>query len=176
MELTTSRLLLRDFRPDDQEVARSLADDPSATRHTAWGSLTAREIAAEVQAMIEAALEEHRVRYGLAVADRSTGEVIGWIQLQQVSSQDRRAAMAFAFGQPSWGRGYATEAANAMVGFAFDTLKMRKITATCSPQNPASSRVLTKIGMRLEGYLHDHALVGDTWQDRLLFALITGRN
>ncbi|MDT5042734.1 MAG: [ribosomal protein S5]-alanine N-acetyltransferase [Actinoplanes sp.] len=172
MELETPRLLLREFRPDDRPAVHSFAADPLVTRYTAWGPLTAEETAAELRASAAVARELPRVRYALAVTDRSTGAVLGSIELRVTSTRHRRGSLDFAFGRSAWGRGYATEAAVALVGFGFGELGLRKITATCSPENAASSRVLTKIGMRLEGYLHDHVLVRDTWQDRLLFALI----
>jgi ribosomal-protein-alanine N-acetyltransferase len=172
MELTTDRLLLREFHPDDRDAVHAFAVDPQVTRHTAWGPLTLAETTAEVRASVEAARCRPRIRYGLAVTERSTGALTGSIELHVVSTRHRRAALDFAFGRPAWGQGYATEAAAALVAFGFGTLGLRKITATCSPANPASGRVLTKIGMRMEGYLHDHILVRDAWQDRLLFALL----
>lgn len=171
MELETSRLLLREFRPDDGSAIHAFAADPLVTRYAAWGPLSSRETAAEVRATIKAAGEVPRTRYGLAVTERSTGAVVGSIELRVVSVRHRRAALDFAFHRSSWGRGYATESATALADFGFGTLGLRKITATCSPENSASDRVLRKIGMRLEGYLHDHVLVRGTWQDRLLFAL-----
>jgi ribosomal-protein-alanine N-acetyltransferase len=170
MELETLRLRLREFRPDDHRTVHAFAADPTVTRHTAWGPLTPEETVAELEATAAAAGELPRSRYGLAVTEQSTGAVIGSMELRVVSARHRRAALDFAFHPSTWGRGYATEAARALTHFGFDALGLRKITATCSPDNPASSRVLTRIGMRLEGYLHDHILVRDTWQDRLLFA------
>ena len=52
---------------------------------------------------------------------------------------------------PYWGRGYATEAARAVVRYGFDTLALERIAARAFCRNPASSRVLRKIGMRHEG-------------------------
>ncbi|HEX7304503.1 GNAT family N-acetyltransferase [Lentzea sp.] len=171
MEIETRRLLLREFRMDDQPAIHVFAADPLVTRHTAWGPLSRQETAAEVRATVEAAGQVPRTRYGLAVTERSTSSVVGSIELRMVSVRHRRAAMEFAFGRPSWGHGYATEAAEALADFGFGTLGLRKITATCSPENVASNRVLTKIGMHLEGHLHDHVLVRGAWQDRLLFGL-----
>jgi ribosomal-protein-alanine N-acetyltransferase len=69
-----------------------------------------------------------------------------------------------------WGRGYATEAATAMLRFGFDQLGLHKIMATCDPDNTTSARVLTKIGMRIDGYLYQHVLVRRRWRDRLVLA------
>jgi ribosomal-protein-alanine N-acetyltransferase len=175
MELTTDRLLLREFQPDDRDGIQAFAGDPLVTQHTAWGPLTPQETAAEVRSAMQAAQEEPRTRYGLVVADRSTGAVLGSIELRVVSTRHRRATLDFAYTARCWGQGYGTEAAVALIRYGFDTLNLRKITATCSPDNTGSARVLAKLGMRPEGYLHDHVLVRNAWQDRLLFALIAPR-
>jgi ribosomal-protein-alanine N-acetyltransferase len=69
----------------------------------------------------------------------------------------------------SWGRGYATEAAAALLRYGFDELGLQKISATCDPNNTASVGVLRKIGMRQEAYLPRHVAKGDERHDRLLF-------
>jgi RimJ/RimL family protein N-acetyltransferase len=111
MELETPRLLLREFRPDDQPAVHSFAADPLVTRYTAWGPLTAEETAAELRASAAVARDLPRVRYALAVTDRSTGAVLGSIELRVTSTRHRRGSLDFAFGRSAWGRGYATEAA-----------------------------------------------------------------
>jgi RimJ/RimL family protein N-acetyltransferase len=74
-----------------------------------------------------------------------------------------------------WGHGFATESATAVLQLAFEGLALYKVTATYDPDNVASARVLTKIGMRREGHLHDHLLVRGRWRDRSLFAAVAGR-
>jgi RimJ/RimL family protein N-acetyltransferase len=59
--------------------------------------------------------------------------------------------LGYWIGVPYWGRGYATEAAGAVVRYGFDTLALTRIAARAFCRNPASSRVLRKIGMSHEG-------------------------
>ncbi len=70
-----------------------------------------------------------------------------------------------------WGRGYATEVAQALVEFA-QASGMHRVEATCHPDNAASVRVLAKAGLTLEGRLRDHLLVRGAWRDSLLFSVI----
>jgi [ribosomal protein S5]-alanine N-acetyltransferase len=59
-------------------------------------------------------------------------------------------------GRPYWGRGYATEAAREVMRYGFGALGLARIFATAMSRNPASIRVLEKIGMREEGVLRGH--------------------
>jgi RimJ/RimL family protein N-acetyltransferase len=63
------------------------------------------------------------------------------------------AVLGFVFCRHAWGRGLATEAARRVVDLAFEHFGVWRVWATCAPQNPASRRVLEKVGMRHEGLL-----------------------
>ncbi|WP_412746166.1 GNAT family N-acetyltransferase [Krasilnikovia sp. MM14-A1004] len=116
-----------------------------------------------------------RTRFALAVLDRAGQALIGSAELSITSAAHRQGSTGYVLARPWWGQGLATEAAEAMLGLGFDRLGLHKISATCDPGNLASGRVLTKIGMRREGHLHDHLYVRGSWRDRLLFAAITRR-
>jgi ribosomal-protein-alanine N-acetyltransferase len=63
--------------------------------------------------------------------------------------------LGYWIGKPYWGRGYATEAAAAVLDFAFGPLALHRVEATHFTRNPASGRVMEKLGMRLEGVFRD---------------------
>ena len=75
----------------------------------------------------------------------------------------------------TWGAGYATEAAAAMLRFGFDVLGLNRITA-CFPLHarPASGRVLEKIGMKREGELRQHTRKWERFEDLVIFAYLEG--
>lgn len=172
VEVTTDRLLLREFRVEDCAAVHALASDPAVARYTAWGPLTLEETAQELRAAVRSAQEVPRVRHGLAVVERASGAVIGSVELRVVSARHRRGQLDCALARSSWSKGYATEAGRALLDLAFDELGLHKLTATCDPRNTGSRLVLEKVGMQQEGYLRDHVLVGGAWQDRLLFGLV----
>jgi ribosomal-protein-alanine N-acetyltransferase len=72
----------------------------------------------------------------------------------------------------SWGNGYATEAAAAVLAFAFGPLGLHRVAATCDPANIGSRRVLEKSGLQYEGHLRDYLRIRGEWRDRLLFAAL----
>ncbi len=88
--------------------------------------------------------------YQLGVALRPGGTLIGHIGLRLETAR-RSAEVGYWLGQAHWGRGYATEAARAMVRFAFEALAVDRVWATCLPDNQRSLEVLRKAGLSLEG-------------------------
>lgn len=83
--------------------------------------------------------------YAVTVADED--EVIGVIDIT-LCDEDRSGELGYAFAPWSWGNGYASEAARALIGFAFRVLRLDKIEAYVMVENEASQRLLTRIGMR----------------------------
>jgi len=114
-----------------------------------------------------------RASYTLAIVVRADDQLVGAVHLREVSGEHRRGEMGYVLAAAQWGKGYATEAATAMLRFGFDQLGIHKIIATCDPDNVASAHVLEKIGMRYEGHLHDHLLIRGQWRDRLTFGALS---
>ncbi len=85
-----------------------------------------------------------------------------------------RGELGYWVGVPYWGRGIATEAAGEVLRFAFDVLGLNRVYATHVPRNPASGRVMEKLGMQREGYLRSHAFAGGHYEDLILYAIIAG--
>jgi len=67
-------------------------------------------------------------------------------------------------------QGHMTAAVNAIVPFAFGTLKLHRIEAACIPANVASIRLLEKTGFKREGFARQYLCIDGVWQDHLLFA------
>jgi len=71
-----------------------------------------------------------------------------------------------------WGKGIATEVAKALVSFGFNTLKLHRIFALVFPDNIASSNVLVKTGMTLEGRLRDEDVKHGVFHDSLVYGIL----
>lgn len=70
-------------------------------------------------------------------------------------------------------QGHMTHAVRAAVGFAFRNLALRRVEAACLPSNAASIRLLEKVGFSREGYARRYLCIAGTWQDHLLYALLS---
>jgi RimJ/RimL family protein N-acetyltransferase len=106
-----------------------------------------------------------------AITKNPGGELVGAISLQ-IHREFDRAALSYWIGEPYWGLGYCTEAASLVVAHGFEKLRLNRIYATHVPQNPASGRVLQKIGMRLEGQQRQHRKNRGRYEDLVLYGLL----
>lgn len=91
-----------------------------------------------------------------AITARADGTLMGAIGLAAIDARHRHAEMGYWLGLPFWNLGIATEAAHGVLRFAFDTLDLERVFAHYFARNPASGRVLEKIGMVREGCLRAH--------------------
>lgn len=174
MFLETPRLALRELTQEDLPAVIAYYCDPEVTAHMEWGPLITREEAAGYLAWAMACQgEQPRRTYELAVTLRETGEVIGRGELEISNAAHREADIGYLLARAHWGRGYATEIAQALVAFGFGQIGLHRIWATCAPANQASAHVLEKCGMTREGYLRAHRLRKDgMWRDSLLYAIL----
>ena len=84
----------------------------------------------------------------------------------------QRAEIGYWIGAPFWNRGYATEAAAAMLDFGFDELDLNRIEGQFITRNPASGRVMEKLGMRREGVRRQHLMKWDRLEDTAIYAVL----
>jgi RimJ/RimL family protein N-acetyltransferase len=73
---------------------------------------------------------------------------------------------------PFWNRGYATEASAALIAYGFDELGLNRVLARHITRNPASGRVMSKLGMRPEGVMREHIMKGDEPEDIAIYAIL----
>ena len=81
--------------------------------------------------------------------------------------------LGYWIGRPFAGRGHATAAVRAVLGFAFDTLDLHRVEASCLPANLPSRRVLQKSGFRQEGEARAYLKINGAWADHLLFGVVS---
>lgn len=170
--LETERLLLREFEESDWEAVHEYGSDAEVVKYLAWGPNTEQETKDFVARQIASQHEEPRKRYGLAVVLKAEEHLIGSIELTVVSPEDRGGWIGYCLTRRFWGKGYATEAARAIIAFGFKELGLHRIFATCDVENVASARVLEKIGMRREGQLREHKWARRRWRDSFLYAIL----
>lgn len=102
-------------------------------------------------------------KYIFGIRLNTTNELIGGMGLH-LNQSFNRAELGYWIGEPFWNKGYASEAAAAILKFGFEVLKINKIFATHLIENPASGKVMIKNGMVQEGTLKDHVKKGDNYQ------------
>ncbi len=101
------------------------------------------------------------------------GALIGGVTLSQVRRGAAQAGtLGYWIGQPFAGKGYTTDAARAVVRFAFDELDLHRVEAACQPENEASRAVLFKAGFVEEGRARAYLKINGAWRDHLLFGRV----
>lgn len=100
------------------------------------------------------------------------GDLVGSVGLTVRSRENGRGELGYALRRDRWGSGLTTEAAAAVLAFAFGPAGLARVEATCRPENSGSRRVLEKIGMQREGLLRSHVVVRGERRDSLLYAAL----
>lgn len=108
----------------------------------------------------------------LAIERREDGALMGAIGLTGFGGEHDHAELGYWIGKPYWGQGYATEAARAIVDYGFDRLGLNRILARHLTRNPASGRVMQKIGMAYEGCMRQHVKKWGHYEDVAFYGML----
>jgi RimJ/RimL family protein N-acetyltransferase len=164
----TLRLRFRNFRADDWAAVHSYGSLPEVARFENWGPDTPEDSKAFVARAMARQREVPRRIYDLAMILKADGSLVGGAALKRGVEDFMTAEIGYTFHPRVWGRGLATEVAQALVDFGFRDLGPQRIWATCWPENHASFRVLQKAGLSFEGLLKGNAFVRGRLEDALL--------
>jgi ribosomal-protein-alanine N-acetyltransferase len=169
--LTTERLTLRPFLSDDafdverlagrREIADTTFNIPYPYPHggaAEWIGLHARAW-------------ERRASATFAIVATDTGKLVGAISLM-IKSEHRRAELGYWIAVECWNRGYATEASHRLIEFGFESLGLHRIEARHLHRNPASGRVMQKLGMEPEGLERDAAIKWERFETLAVYSIL----
>ncbi|MGH9888420.1 MAG: GNAT family N-acetyltransferase, partial [bacterium] len=169
--IETERLVLRPYtRADGPEVfrlagSRAIADTTLSIPHPYPKG------GAEMWIDTHPAAWEAGAGATFAVVERESGRLIGTVGIV-IAPEHSRGEIGYWIDADRWNRGYCTEAASAVVTFAFDGLQLHRVEARHLTRNAASGRVMQKLGMRLEG-VHRQALKKwDQFEDVAVYGLL----
>jgi len=148
-ELETERLLLRHHRQSDAASIVPLIGEWEVAKNL--GRVPYPYSEAEAKAHIARTVEGRAKgdNFNFAIARKSDGALLGGCGLHLRESGNFE--FGYWLGKPYWGQGYATESALRLVSFGFRALKIERLVAGWFHDNPASGRVLAKLGCALTG-------------------------
>ena len=172
MQLETNRLILREFEESDWTAVLAYQSDPLYLRYYHWSERTPGNVRAFVNMFLDFQKERPRTKFQLAITLKESGQLIGNCGIRINNSELREANIGYELNSHFWGKGYATEAARAILQFGFSELGMHRIYANALAINKGSVRVLEKLGMRLEAREREKEWIKDRWHDRLIFAIL----
>ena len=152
--LHTERLILRSFRLEDAADVQRLASDPDVASTTDAIEHPYQDGTPEEWIQWYHEWFEDGERTNFAVTLRTDGMLIGTVELVlRIHLPYNDAELGYWIGKPYWNRGYCTEAAKAVVAYGFREHDVDLIYAYYFKRNPASGRVLEKIGMHYAEYI-----------------------
>ena len=170
--IQTDRLLLRAFAPADAAVVQRLAG--------AWAIAdTTRSIPHPYpEGAAEAWIRSHQQGFTsgavhcFAITIQASDELLGAVSLMNPVPEAALMEIGYWIGVDYWNGGYCTEAARAAVDYGFTVLGLNRIHGHCLKRNPASGRVMEKLGMTREGCLRQHIRKWDTLEDVVIYGIL----
>ena len=172
MKLETERLILREFIIDDWTAVLAYQSDPLYLRYYPWSDRTAGNVREFVNMFLDWQRERPRTKFQLAVIPKENKQLIGTCGIRINDVELREANIGYELNSQFWGKGYATEAALAILRFGFKKLGMHRIFANTLAANKGSARVLEKLGMRLEAQELEKEFIKGRWYDGLTYAIL----
>ncbi|HEU0165061.1 MAG TPA: GNAT family N-acetyltransferase [Thermomicrobiales bacterium] len=169
--LRGARITLRPFTPDDAPTVQEMLAGPEIASTTLNISHPYPEGAAA--SWIESHAEAADLGMALTWASERTEDsmLLGAIAVH-LTPRHLRGEIGYWLGVPFWNQGYTTEAAKLVVDYAFATLGLHRVQATCLPTNIGSSRVMEKAGLTFEGILRDYYQKRGVFTDVAMYARI----
>lgn len=169
--LHSKRLVLRPFNIDDAAVVQRLAGE----REIADTTLSIPHPYED--GMAEQWISQHRDLFQagtnavFALEAGDSRDVIGAMGLTIDRNFDK-AELGYWIGRPHWNCGYATEAGQRMLEYGFRELQLNRIAARHLVRNPASGRVMRKLGMHYEGTLRQDTIKWGAYEDLAIYSIL----
>lgn len=145
--LETERLRLRKIDAGDTVALYDCINDPLVRCYTTFNRGTLLFPARLFRYFEDTYLSLRDLHFAVELKDK--GCLIGVCSLQFWNPSAGQARLGYLFSPEFWNRGYATEAAQSVLKYGFETLNLRRVEARCSVHNPASEQVLRKCGFTL---------------------------
>jgi RimJ/RimL family protein N-acetyltransferase len=168
--LETARLILRPMTLADAPEVHRLIDDIEIARNTLTIPHPYPEGLAELWIGTHQEKFEKNVEIVFGIERREDRVLLGVIGV--MPEPHDQAEFGYWIGREYWGRGYASEAAAAAIGYAFGTLGVNRVEALHFISNEASGRVMEKCGMRYEGTLRQARKKWDEYVDVKVYAIV----
>jgi RimJ/RimL family protein N-acetyltransferase len=173
--IETDRLLLRPLDPaTDVDAVLAYQSRPDVCRYIPYEPRTREQLAERLAdpARNRSTLEEPGQVMSLAVIEKQTGTLVGDVVLFWHSAEHRGGEIGYVINPDHTGRGYATEAAGALLALAFDGLDLHRVVGRIDSRNTPSAAVLRRLGMRQEAVLVENEWFKGEWTTEIDFAIL----
>ena len=166
--IKTSRLLLRKISKNDIFDVFEYASDPEVSKYLLWYPHVNLDFTRRYLKLIEKSYKNMDF-HDWAITLSNSGKMIGTVGFTSFDIPNNNAEIGYVLNSKYWGQGIALEAAEAVINFGFETLKLNRIEAKFLPDNNGSRSVAKKCGMSFEGLHRNRILVKGKYSDVEIF-------
>ena len=170
--LTTARLVLRRLQPSDCAAVFAYRSHADVSRFQTWEPRSLDEVRSFVVGLADLEPDTPGTWFQLAITLRESGLLVGDCGLHFPADQAHQAEVGITLAPPHQGKGYATEAMEAVLEYLFNSLGKHRVFASADPQNLRSIALLQRVGMRQEAHFRESLWFKGRWADDLLFAML----
>lgn len=169
IELTTQRLLLRRYVPEDAEILhRDFGLDPAMFEYSGWNPYATEEMAeGTVADFINSYGDDHF--YGWAI--EHDGRLIGTIGAYDYDPESDSIEIGASIRRDDWGKGYGGEAAKAVIDQLTSGEGISCVKAWCASDNKGSAKIMERAGMQLVSTEKDALEIGEEKYDKLNYEI-----
>ncbi|RDS85739.1 GNAT family N-acetyltransferase [Dyella psychrodurans] len=172
MELATARLRLDALREDDADALFRYRSDPSVALYQGWCPETREDVLDFIRAQCHASLDHPDGWFQRAIRLSGDGTLIGDMGVYVPRDREGSYEFGITLAPLHQRKGFAREAASAVLGFLFEIRGARRVQASIDPRNLASAALLRSLGMREEAHFRKSLKVRGEWVDDVIFALL----
>jgi len=166
--IETTRLILKPLTVEDAKSLLEIFSDHEVMRYWNTAPWVGMQAAYDFVNNSHNSMLRHESLV-LGVYLKSTGELAGKCMLFSYDKESRRAEIGFGLGRPCWGKGYISEAGEALIQYGFISLGLRRIEAEIDPDNYSSAKALEKLGFHREGLLRQRWEINGIVSDSALY-------
>jgi aminoglycoside 6'-N-acetyltransferase len=170
--ILTERLTLRLMTDDDTDAVHAWMSDPEVARYQLYEPRERGVVAEKVAEMAAKSTLVHQDDWIQPGVELSGHGIIGSIYFKITSIDDRTAEIGWAFTRAYQGKGYAAEAASAILDLAFGPLGLHRVYAELDPRNGPSVALCLRLGMRPEAHFVEHMMFKGQWADTGMYGIL----
>ena len=170
--ITTSRLILRQFRYEDAVgMYKNWASDPEVVKFLTWPAHKDVEL---TKILLSDWIERYTdsAYYNWVIYHKEDGEIIGNISVVHLDEKIEAAEIGYCMGKAWWGQAIMPEALKAVIAYLFSEVNLNRIAACYDSNNPKSGRVMEKAGMKLEGILRSAGINNQGVCNKVWYSII----
>lgn len=168
--IETERLILRPLTENDWEDTFEHRSDSENNRYIT--SMTEEEIRHVFKERLQPWTQDENKWLSLGVELKENKKIIGEIGFRYLDKKNLVGEFGYRFNRKYHGKGYATEASEALVNKIFQEMKIHKLIAICDAENIPSYKIMEKLGMIKEAHYKEHSWRRGKWCDEYVYSLI----